>query len=97
MSDLPRKAPNRELLLDAHEFPGEYVVKAFGPALGDFEARMQCAVELVIARENARFSSRRSAGGNRLCVTVCMEIQTVDEVIAVYEEIHRIETLLLIL
>ena len=96
MAESPHQAPRRELLLASHDFPGQYVVKAFGPGGGDFEVRMRAAVSTIVANERARFSSRTSSRGHKLCVTVHIHAENVDEVIAVYEEIHKIEELLLI-
>lgn len=96
MSQTPRRAPDPELLAAEHEFPGDYVIKAFGPGDGEFEASMRSAVLEVVSLESAQFSSRTSARGNKICVTAELRVRCVEEVVAVYERIHQIESLLLI-
>jgi putative lipoic acid-binding regulatory protein len=88
-----RTAPDRELLLARHEFPGEYVIKAFGPGDDEFRAQVQAAAAPV------RFSSseRATRSGRRICVTLTLQVETVDEVIEVYGRLHLVRTLQLIL
>lgn len=93
----PSRAPNRELLLEAHDFPGEYIVKAFGPASDEFAASIRSCATAVVGQERAQVSERMSSKGSRMCVTVTLEAQTVDEVIAVYDRIHQVPGLKLIL
>lgn len=92
-----RKAPDRELLLSAHAFPGEYVIKAFGPAGPAFEADAQDCAKSVVGADRVASHTRSSRGGRRTCVTLTLQVQTVDEVIATYESLHRLDSLLMIL
>lgn len=91
------KAPDRELLLAHHRFPGPYTIKAFGPGQGNFSDRVHRALQEAAIVCPVELRERKSAGGNRMCVTIEMQAQGVDEVIRLYEALHRIETLQLIL
>lgn len=91
-----KRSPDRELLLANHDFPGEYVVKAFGPGRDEFlEAVRSSAHEILGERFDA--STRHSSKGARSCVTLRLQAETVDEVIGVYERLHDIPDLMLIL
>jgi putative lipoic acid-binding regulatory protein len=92
-----RVAPHRELLLANHRFPGEYIVKAFGPAQEGFrEAIRSCAVD-VVGEARATIDERLSSRGSRMCITVTLHAESVDEVIGVYHRMHQVEELMLIL
>ncbi len=91
-----RSAPARELLLANHDFPGEYLIKAFGPARGGFRQDVEKAVGAVVGQRVA-YSERVTRSGGRVCVTACLQVETVDEVVLVYERLHALEELKLIL
>jgi putative lipoic acid-binding regulatory protein len=98
MSDDPnRKAPSREAMLAVHQFPGEYVIKAFGPGDPDFHTAVVAAVHAEVPPERVQVQVRNTATGARQCVTFTLQAERVEEVEAVYERIHQLETLLLIL
>jgi len=91
-----KRAPDRDLLLARHSFPGEYVVKAFGPGRPEFAAAVEAvAVDVLGTRYVAR--TRMSRHGNKSCVTLELQADTVDEVIDVYDRLYTIESLLMIL
>jgi putative lipoic acid-binding regulatory protein len=92
-----RRAPDRDLLLEGHQFPGEYIVKAFGPGSEVFAAAIRACATAVVGADRAAVSERKSRKGARMCVTLTLRVQTVDEVIAVYERIHDVPGLALIL
>ncbi len=80
-----------------HSFPGEFVIKAFGPGRGDFHQRaLACATEVVGAAAVVT-STRGTASGRKICVTLTMQISTVEHVEEVYERLHGLDDLLLIL
>lgn len=93
----PSVAPSRELLLANHRFPGPYVVKAFGPTSGSFAQEIVHAAVLVVGETRADVQQRTSSGGKRVCVTLTLNAYTVDEVIDVYERIHQVPELMMIL
>jgi putative lipoic acid-binding regulatory protein len=85
------------LLLANHQFPGEYIVKAFGPHTEQFRLEIRACATAVVGEGRATLHERLSRRGSRMCITVTLHAQTVDEVIGVYERIHQVEDLLLIL
>jgi putative lipoic acid-binding regulatory protein len=90
-------APSRELLLANHRFPGPYVIKAFGPASDRFREGIAAAAVVVVGEARAAVQHRTSSRGRRVCVTLTVNAFTVDEVIDVYDRIHRVPDLMLIL
>ncbi|MEZ4381169.1 MAG: DUF493 family protein [Nannocystaceae bacterium] len=89
-------APSRELLLANHAFPGEYMIKAFGPNQADFKsAVVGCAVG-VLSESRVNVSERTTPSGHRCCITLNLDVDSVEEVEAVYAEIHTLEALALI-
>lgn len=96
MGPSTKRAPARELLEASHDFPGEYMIKAFGPASAEFRAAVdQAAREAVGDRFTTR--ERVSSRGNSICVTLELHAHTVDEVVSAYERLHDVAELKLIL
>ncbi len=93
----PRRAPSREALLAVHTFPGEFVIKAFGPGSGDFSKRATACATTVIGASNVVTSERATRSGRKICVTLTMQISVVEHVEEIYERLHRLNDLLLIL
>jgi putative lipoic acid-binding regulatory protein len=91
------RAPARELLLANHSFPGEYVIKAFGPGHGEFRAAARAAVVAVVGEDAVEVRERGTTSGARCCVTFTLQAQSVADVEAVYERLHDLDDLLLIL
>lgn len=91
-----KRAPDRDLILAQHEFPGEYVVKAFGPGTRSFAQAIEACATAVVGNR-ARVDERMSRHGSRMCVTLTLQAETVDEVIGVYHRIHEVDELMLIL
>ena len=91
------RAPSRDLLLQHHTFPGEYIVKAFGPHDDAIRDAVRQAAEAVLGEARAKAEERASRHNRRVCITLRLNAQTVDEVIEVYDRLHAIEGLLLIL
>ncbi len=90
-------APSRELLLANHRFPGPYMVKAFGPSGEPFCGGIRQAAVDVVGEARAAVQQRTSSRGNRVCVTVTVNAFTVDEVIDVYDRIHQVPDLMMVL
>lgn len=96
MTQSTRRAPARELIEAAHDFPGEYTIKAFGPANNGFREAVAVAIEHAVgARHECR--ERLGSKGNSMCITVVLQVETVDEVLRTYERLHLIADLKLIL
>lgn len=92
-----QRAPSRELLLANHRFPGPYVVKAFGPSSDQFTEGIVAAATSVVGESRANVQQRTSSRGSKTCVTLTLNAFTVDEVIDVYERIHDVPDLMMIL
>jgi putative lipoic acid-binding regulatory protein len=90
-------APSRELLLANHAFPGEYIVKAFGPKTDDFRDAVHASAAQVVGAARVQIAERSSRHGRRVCVTLTIAAETVDDVIRVYAQICRVPELMMIL
>jgi putative lipoic acid-binding regulatory protein len=97
MADSPQRAPSRELLLANHTFPGEYVVKAFGPTTDRFRLHVRAVAREVFGEQRAQVLERTSSKGGRVCITLQVNARSVDEVIEAYERIHDSPDLMLVL
>lgn len=96
-AETPRKAPSREAMLAVHQFPGEYVIKAFGPGHDEFHAAVVAAAHAELQPVRVQAQARVTASGARQCVTLTLQAETVEQIEAVYERLHQLETLMLIL
>lgn len=90
------KAPARELLEAAHQFPGEYVIKVFGPAHAEFRTGVDAAARAAVGAR-VEVSERLGSKGNSICVTLTLAAESVDEVIFAYERLHAVPGLRMIL
>jgi uncharacterized protein len=90
-------APSVELLLATHVFPGEYIVKAFGPGDDGFRAAVQARAAEVVGADRVRSSERASRHGRKICITLTLSVETVDDVVRAYDEISRVPELLMLM
>ena len=90
-------APSRELLLANHEFPGAYVIKAFGPNDEGFRAGVVGSATSVLPENHVEVSERSTKNGRQICVTLTLSARTVEDVEAVYAGIYEVDGLRLIL
>jgi putative lipoic acid-binding regulatory protein len=90
-------APSRELLLANHAFPGEYIVKAFGPKTDTFRADVHASAAQVVGADRVQIGERSSRHGRRVCITLTLAVDTVDEVIGVYTRMSQVRELMMIL
>lgn len=87
MGDLP----SIELLEAAHEFPGRYMFKVIGRTENGFVGRAVAAVrDALSAAVDPPYSVRETAGGRHVSVTVEAEVQTAEDVLAVYRRVHQL-------
>jgi putative lipoic acid-binding regulatory protein len=96
MGQSTRRAPARELLEAAHTFPGEYLIKAFGPATDPFRTQIEEAGRAAVGARLV-LSERLSSKGNSICITLTLTAETVDEVILAYDRLHDVPGLRMIL
>jgi putative lipoic acid-binding regulatory protein len=90
------RAPARELLEATHQFPGEYVIKAFGPASAEFRSAIGGAARAAVGARVV-LSERLGSKGNSICITLTLTAHTVDEVVVAYERLHAVPGLRMIL
>jgi putative lipoic acid-binding regulatory protein len=90
------RGPARELLVANHEFPGWYMIKAFGPGVDVFRAEVGAAVASVLGEERHRMSERSTRSGRKVCITVEVRAETVDEVLEIYDRLYALARLELI-
>lgn len=96
MNESTRRSPARELLEAVHQFPCEYMIKAFGPAHDEFRLAIGEAARLAVgARVEIR--ERVSSGGSSICITLDLQAEHVGEVIETYERLHAVPNLRMIL
>lgn len=94
---MSRNAPSREAILAAHRFPGPYEIKAFGPAGESFRAGVLAHAHAVAGEARVTVRERSTRSGDRVCVSVTVFAASVEEVEAVYDRLHTLPELLLIL
>ncbi len=94
--DNPRKAPSREAILAVHQFPGEFVIKAFGSGT-DFQDAVVAAAHAEVPPERVQVQVRNTASGSRCCVTLTLMAETVEQVEGVYTRLYLVEKLFMIL
>lgn len=91
-----RRAPAREAILAAHRFPGEYTIKAFGPAAESFRAAAVEHAHAVVGAARVVVSERTTRSGDRVCVTLTLQAACVEEVEDVYVRLYSVPDILLI-
>jgi putative lipoic acid-binding regulatory protein len=87
MNEPVQRAPNRDLLLATHNFPGPYLIKVFGPPTPEFRQQLDSALAQSLMQAAPQTSEKISAKGSTLCISLHLHVETVDEVIDVYEQI----------
>ena len=95
--DNPRRAPSREAILAVHQFPGEFVIKAFGSGTSDFQEAVVAAAHAEVPPERVQVQVRNTASGSRCCVTLTLMADTVEQVEGVYTRLYLVEQLFMIL
>lgn len=81
------------------EFPTDYMFKAFGRAeAGEtFRLAVKRAVTVVTTCSDDAIRVRKSSGGKYLCVTVLAHLTAREQLLAIYENLNRIDDLLFLL
>jgi hypothetical protein len=90
--------PPAELLEATHRFPCRYTFKVIGRDDGDFATRTVHAIREVLELAGEPSTSTRStANGRHVAVTIELEVATSQQVLDVYSRLHRLEGLVLLL
>jgi putative lipoic acid-binding regulatory protein len=83
--------PSIELLESGHVFPGPYMFKLIGRTDNGFVGRAVAAVRDALSAEvDPPYTVRETTGGRYVSVTVETEVQTAEDVLAVYRRVHRL-------
>lgn len=92
------RAPDRDLLQRSHAFPGTYRIKAFGPSGDTFRNALVSAAGEVLGAERVEIAGERSTrSGDRVCVTLALAVGNVDDIVGVYDRLHDVSGLTLLL
>ena len=97
---LPRPvqyAPSREAILGTHSFPGEFMIKAFGPNSQEFRQEIAACAHRVVTSERVQISERSTKSGHKICITLTLEVHQVEEIEILYAQIHQVTHLQMIL
>jgi uncharacterized protein len=87
-----------ELLESTHTFPCPYMFKVIGLAESNFVGRTLQAVRRVLPPDNEPpFSTRHTAGGRHVSVTIEPTLEGADDVLAIYRELVELQGLVLLL
>ena len=89
--------PSEDLLHSVHTFPGTYQIKAIGLAGDDFVARViEAAVSELATLGELEHTVRATPGGRHVSLTMEMNVQSADQVRAIYARIRQVEGLTLL-
>jgi putative lipoic acid-binding regulatory protein len=90
--------PALELLEKTHHFPGPYMFKFIGRVENGFVARVVAAVRDELSNElDPPYHFREAAGGRHVSVTLEPQIQTAEQVLAIYKRIRLLAGLVMML
>ncbi len=89
--------PSEDLLESNHAFPGSYQIKAIGTADDDFATRVVEAVVAELATPHELdHTVRVTPGGRHVSLTLEMNVQSADQVRAIYARLREVKGLTLL-
>ena len=89
--------PSEDLLESSHPFPGTYQIKAIGSAEDDFVARVvEAVIQELATPGELEHSVRVTPGGRHVSLTMDMNVQSADQVRAIYARIREVKGLTLL-
>lgn len=87
-----------EKLEEAHTFPGPYTLKVIGTNDDSFIARvLRVARESLDLAADPEHSSRESNSGKHISVTLELTVESAHGVAKLYEEMHQVEGLTMLI
>ena len=90
--------PTIELLESRHSFPGPYTIKVIGDAGDNFLARIIAAVRDELSLEvDPPLKLKTTKGGRHVSITVEPEVQTPQQVLALYSRLSQVNGLVMLL
>jgi putative lipoic acid-binding regulatory protein len=85
---LSPQLPDLELIKTMHSFPGAFTFKVIGDFREDFLAdTLNQVVAAVSSERSFTHSVRNSAAGNHIAVSLSVQVETADEVHAIYQKL----------
>lgn len=95
---MPEHCPSAELLEATHTFPGKYQIKVIGLVDDAFERRVLDAVGAVLPWPgHVEVSTRVTPGGRHVALTLHLTVETAEQVRELYERLHALSGLSLLL
>jgi putative lipoic acid-binding regulatory protein len=89
--------PSEDLLESNHPFPGTYQIKAIGTSEDDFVSRVVDAVVSELATPSELdHSVRVTPNGRHVSLTLEMNVQSADQVRAIYARLRDVKGLTLL-
>jgi putative lipoic acid-binding regulatory protein len=86
--------PSRDLLESTHTFPCVYPFKVIGDHEEHFVRRVLAVIKVNLAEGvEPAFSSRVSAGGRHVCVTIEPELEHAGQVLEIYRQLRELDGL----
>lgn len=83
--------PSLELIESQHKFPGPYVFKVIGDNREEFVAdALTLALNAVGEDRECTHSTRSSAAGNHVALTLSLSLSNAEEVHRVYENLLKL-------
>jgi putative lipoic acid-binding regulatory protein len=89
--------PSEDLLESSHPFPGTYQIKAIGTPEDDFVARViEAVVSELATPDELDHKVRVTPGGRHVSLTMDMNVQSAEQVRAIYARIREVKGLTLL-
>ena len=93
-----KRAESLNLLNETHDFPAYIMFKVIGKNVDGFSGRVVASIRDTLQMEvDPHFRSRTTAGERHISVTVEPEVQSAEQVLAVYEKLRHIEGVVMLL
>lgn len=86
------------MLEEHHSFPCIYMFKVIGYNSGEFAQKARRAAEAVLGplTEEGVLRSRPSGGGKYLAVTIDTQVESSEQVLAVYDELRALQGMVMV-
>ncbi len=89
--------PSEDLLESSHPFPGTYQIKAIGMAEDDFVARVvEAAASELATPGELDHSVRVTPNGKHVSLTLEMNVQSAEQVRAIYARLREVKGITLL-
>lgn len=90
--------PTIESLEKAHRFPTNYIIKVIGAIENDFAHRVSSVVSGILPDPSTtKFSSRSSANGRHVAVTVEATVDSATTIQRLYQDLLALDGLVMLL